>query len=1721
MLLTTALLASGLAGAVAPRAKAAGEARTVVALTFTSGNVTQYNARAILSSHNMRGTFYVPSGWVDGGSSSTMSWGQLRDLYRDGNEVGGMGTDHKDLTTLSTADATKQVCGDRERLAALGFDPQTFAYPAAAVNDDARSVVRSCGYLSGRTIGGLSATSGPYAETLPPADPYRIRTANLPTAPITLSSLQTAVNAAAANGGGLLPISFNSVCVSGTASYTSCMGTTRPIDSGVLSDFLNWLSSPGTSGHAPAGTTVETLRQALGAPPQPEMPPTPTTVSLTFNDGLKAHYDLVRPLLKSRALKGTFYLSSGQIDNGFACCMAWWQVDDLYRDGNEIGGMGLNHKDLTSLSTADATAEVCDDRKRLVALGYDAVSFAYVQGAYDAAVKTVVAECGYRTARTIGGLQGRSVVVSETQPPLDPFAVRTPNTASSTGPLTLTDLQANVSRVSDGGGGWVPILFTNVCEPADSVCLTSSARSVSTATLSSFLEWLSAAGQAGGAPVGTEVRTVREAMGLAPQPVLPPRPLNVSLTFDDATTSQLVTSQILADRGMRATYYVPSENRTMSWTQIGQVRDAGHDIGGHTLNHTDVTGPQYTYDQKYREVCADRQTLQDLGFDPVSFAYPFGASNAEAESIVQACGYQTGRRAGGVNVAGPVYAESLPPRSPYRVRTLFRAETSPIQASELKNAVNAAFDHGGGWLVLVFHEICATGDSACLESGTYKPIAVDQFTEFVDWLKNDAPSSVRVGSVREVFEGGVPVPRVTVDAPSSGYVNSLTPTFVGTASGAADVMLRVYAGPYATGSPVTTVAAPVQGGRWSATITSSLEDGGTYTVVAEEPNSVGKVGSSAPVTFGVDATSPALTMTTPTEGAVTNATPAFGGYVGIAVADSAHVTLRLYAGPTPSATPVQTPTVTVENGEWWAQATSLASGTYTAVATQSDAAGNTTTASVTFTVNPTAPRVTVTWPVDGTSLNTSTPTIAGSAGADPGDSAMVMVKIYNGPSATGTPLQTLSASVTGGDWSATPAPLTEGTYTVVASQSNSLGNVGTSAPVTFTVDMTSPTVSITSPAAGAVVNTTAIAGTAGIGAGDGSATLTMYYGTDDTGPVAGIYALELDAQGRWAITPAVADGTYTAVVDQIDAAGNAGSASRTFSVDSAPPAPSVTSPADGTATSNNQPTLWGAAGTAPGDDSSVTVELYSTTDGSGEAQTMSAAVSSDGHWSVVFGTLLDGPYSIRVSQGDAAGNVRTSPLTSFRVDTAAPALTLRTPEDGAYVTISTPAFSGAAGTAFGDSSSVEVRVYAGSDTTTDPLQSKQVAVETGSWTTTPAALADGSYTVLVRQTDSAGNATSKSARFTVDTSAPVVVLISPDPEASPPPTYSTSVSVSGTATEATDVTVRVLNAAGVVAATQTVRPDAGGAWSTSIVGLADGSYTVQASQSDAAGNTGSSAVAAFDVSAPVAVTGVTPASVGQGAVGVVLTVTGSGFDANPTVSISGSGVAVRSLIRDSATSLAVTVDVDSAAATGRRSVTVANQDGKSGTCSGCLTISAGPKVTGVSPTSLQQGAESQAVTISASGVTTGTTATLGHGVRILKTAMKSTSIVLTVSVDQNTATGPRDVVVTNPDGGRAVLAGGFTVTAGPTVSAVTPATAKRDATTTLTITGTNFASGATVKVSGTGVSTGKVTFVNSTTLTVPVSVARNAATTARDVTVVNPTSVGAGQGTNTAALTIT
>ena len=121
------------------------------------------------------------------------------------------------------------------------------------------------------------------------------------------------------------------------------------------------------------------------------------------------------------------------------------------------------------------------------------------------------------------------------------------------------------------------------------------------------------------------------------------------------------------------------------------------------------------------------------------------------------------------------------------------------------------------------------------------------------------------------------------------------------------------------------------------------------------------------------------------------------------------------------------------------------------------------------------------------------------------------------------------------------------------------------------------------------------------------------------------------------------------------------------------------------------------------------------------------------------------------------------------------------------------------------------------------------------------------------------------------------------------------------------------------------------------------------------------------------------------------------------------------------------------------------------------------------------------MTITGTGFLAGATVKLGGTAATAVTVVSSTSITATTPAH---AAGAVSVVVTNTDAQSATLTNGYTYTAvnpAPTVSAIAPTSGTANGGTAVTITGTGFLTGATVKLGGTS-ATG-VTVVNSTSIT--------------------------------------
>jgi peptidoglycan/xylan/chitin deacetylase (PgdA/CDA1 family) len=197
----------------------------IVSLTFDDGVASQRIAGELLAARGLTGTFYVPSGFV--GHKGHLGWDDLRALVAQGHEVGGHTSGHPHLPALTAPEARREIESDRLALLDRGLDPVTFAYPYGESNPVVESIVREVGYSAGRGVGGV-------IESLPPEDPFRLRTPHSARTWTTSEHL-TALVLLAAHEGGWMIVPFHHVEEEGrvASSYT-----TEPAQ---FTEFLDWL----------------------------------------------------------------------------------------------------------------------------------------------------------------------------------------------------------------------------------------------------------------------------------------------------------------------------------------------------------------------------------------------------------------------------------------------------------------------------------------------------------------------------------------------------------------------------------------------------------------------------------------------------------------------------------------------------------------------------------------------------------------------------------------------------------------------------------------------------------------------------------------------------------------------------------------------------------------------------------------------------------------------------------------------------------------------------------------------------------------------------------------------------------------------------------------------------------------------------------------------------------------------------------------------------------------------------------------------------------------------------------------------------------------------------------------------------------------------------------------------------------------------------------------
>jgi len=131
------------------------------------------------------------------------------------------------------------------------------------------------------------------------------------------------------------------------------------------------------------------------------------------------------------------------------------------------------------------------------------------------------------------------------------------------------------------------------------------------------------------------------------------------ITFDDGYQNNLTEGlPVLREFGFPATIFVvvnaigrdnfwhdpATETRVpmLTWDEVRALRDAGWDIGSHTLNHPRLA--RLTPEDARKELEESHATLaREMGVPPVSFAHPYGngADDLPLRLLIQNAGYRT------------------------------------------------------------------------------------------------------------------------------------------------------------------------------------------------------------------------------------------------------------------------------------------------------------------------------------------------------------------------------------------------------------------------------------------------------------------------------------------------------------------------------------------------------------------------------------------------------------------------------------------------------------------------------------------------------------------------------------------------------------------------------------------------------------------------------------------------------------------------------------------------------------------------------------------------------------------------------------------------------------------------------------------------------------------------------------------------------------------------
>ncbi|MCK1494931.1 hypothetical protein IVB14_32120 [Bradyrhizobium sp. 180] len=333
------------------------------------------------------------------------------------------------------------------------------------------------------------------------------------------------------------------------------------------------------------------------------------------------------------------------------------------------------------------------------------------------------------------------------------------------------------------------------------------------------------------------------------------------------------------------------------------------------------------------------------------------------------------------------------------------------------------------------------------------------------------------------------------------------------------------------------------------------------------------------------------------------------------------------------------------NGSFSVSVTLPNQGSNSIVASVTDSLGFTgTSAAVVDTLDNIAPTVTIT--SAGGATRHATQTIAGTvvSGGVAAVAGQTVILTDNGVTVATATVQS------NGSFSTSVALPNEGTNTIVATVTDSYGNVGASTAVVYTLDDIAPTVTMTSAAEASNIAAQTITGT--VASGGAAAIVGQTVTVTDNGVTLGTTTVQSD--GSFSLTATLPNqGTNSIVAQVTDSYGNTGTSAAVVDLlDNIPPTVTITSAAEGSRFPNQ--TITGTV--VSGGTAAVVGQTVTLTDNGVLLAT--ATVQSNGTFSASVTLPNQGTNSIVATVADTYSNIGTSAPVVDLLDNIPPTVTL-------------------------------------------------------------------------------------------------------------------------------------------------------------------------------------------------------------------------------------------------------------------------------------------------------------------------------------------------------------------------------------------------------------------------------------------------------------------------------